>query len=449
MEQQQGKNKWVGSYCKMRLLALILLLIILAALADYLYFLNRVYPGVKLYHFDLGFCTRRQFDEKIERLSVSFIRSGGNAVEVPLRDMGIIWDNERLFVEACRRGRKRCLLSAYLNRWQILKEGAYLSLDYSLDEVILQQFVADLGSQFNTMPENAFFEVSSDELKAWLLPEKPGCQVNPDRLQYLILKTVYQKESSLVVEVPLTLVPADITVTSLREKGIETMMCSFSTPLDLSMEGRVHNIKLAASFLHGRKIAPGEALSLNHIIGDTTPEKGYREAPVIIGGELLPGYGGGICQISSTLYNAVLLADLEIIERHNHQLAISYLPPGRDATMEYGARDFIFRNNQDHYILIHAVVYDEKLTCRLFGASMDKEINIETIEIEKHPPATKHRVDPELPPGEKRVEEGVPGYIVEVWKNIYMNEELISSKKISVDQYYPYPTVIWRGLDGW
>jgi vancomycin resistance protein YoaR len=251
------------------------------------------------------------------------------------------------------------------------------------------------------------------------------------------LKALFQPALPLVVAAPYSGVPADITADSLCEKGIAELMASFSTSFDPANTNRSQNIKLAASQLHGRLLAPGEILSVNAVIGDTTPDKGYLEAPVIIGGELRPGFGGGLCQISSTLYNAVLLADLAVVERHNHQLTVSYLPPGRDATIEYGSRDFKLLNNTDHHILIHAVVGADTLTFRLFGQSPHKEVEITVDELAVYPPPTRYIYDPDLAPGEEVIEEGVPSYLVEVWKTVYQNGKELSRQQLSVDWYGP------------
>jgi vancomycin resistance protein YoaR len=232
---------------------------------------------------------------------------------------------------------------------------------------------------------------------------------------------------------------------SLKEKGIVTLMSSFSTSFDPKNTDRVHNIKLAATLLDNYFLAPGEVLSLNAFFGDTTAEKGYREAPIIVGNRLVPGFGGGLCQISSTLYNAALLANLEVIERHHHQLTVPYIDPGRDATIAYNMRDLKLRNNKEHYILISPRVEDDTLTFSFFGGQMKERVEINTKILATFESPTEYQTNPELPPGKKEIIEGVPGYRVEVWKLVYEGKELKSKEKISDDNYLPYPTVIQQG----
>ena len=240
-------------------------------------------------------------------------------------------------------------------------------------------------------------------------------------------------------------IDAAITARLLRAQGITTLMSTFTTLFDLTKTNRVHNIELAASLINHYFLAPGAVLSLNDFYGETTAEKGYKEAPVIVGRELVPGFGGGLCQISSTFYNAALLAGLEIVERHNHDLTVPYIEPGRDATISYGARDLKVRNNTEHTIMIEAFVEGDALTFRVFGSPTGKKVEIETRKLAVYPPPEIIEIDPALAPGEEEIDAGYPGYLVEVWLIVSGEGRVESRTKISEDRYHPYPTIIRRG----
>ncbi|MDP4161325.1 MAG: cell wall-binding repeat-containing protein [Bacillota bacterium] len=141
----------------------------------------------------------------------------------------------------------------------------------------------------------------------------------------------------------------------------------YSTYFDPNQVNRTVNLSLAAKALDGKLLAPGERFSFNKTVGERTAEAGYKEAMIIEGDVFTPGLGGGICQVSSTLYNAVRLANLEILERHQHTLPISYVPPGQDATVAYPVLDFKFRNSLGVYILMRSSVEGNTLTFKLFG----------------------------------------------------------------------------------
>ena len=150
------------------------------------------------------------------------------------------------------------------------------------------------------------------------------------------------------------------------KEPIPIQIAQYSTEFDKTLVNRTENIRLAAKALDGKLLAPGERFSFNESVGERTAEAGYKEAMIIEGDTFTPGLGGGVCQVSSTLYNAVILARLEILERHRHTLPISYVPTGQDATVAYPVLDFKFRNNKDAYLLIHSFTEGNTLTFQLY-----------------------------------------------------------------------------------
>jgi len=139
------------------------------------------------------------------------------------------------------------------------------------------------------------------------------------------------------------------------------LISKYSTYFDSAQVNRTENIRISAKAIDGKLLAPGERFSFNAVVGERTAEAGYKEALIIEGDVFTPGLGGGICQVSSTLYNAVLLGNLEIVERHAHSLPISYVPPGQDATVAYPFLDFKFKNSLKHYLLIRSLVEENTL----------------------------------------------------------------------------------------
>ena len=145
-----------------------------------------------------------------------------------------------------------------------------------------------------------------------------------------------------------------------------TPISEYSTHFDSNLVNRTVNIRLAAKALDGKILAPGKRFSFNESVGKRTTEAGFKEATIIEGNTYIAGIGGGICQVSSNLYNAVLLAHLEIIERHSHSLPVDYVPLGKDATVSFPVLDFKFRNSTDAYIQIRCIVKDNTLTIKLY-----------------------------------------------------------------------------------
>ncbi len=189
-------------------------------------------------------------------------------------------------------------------------------------------------------PRNAYF----DRLTGHLVKEVYGEKIDVQATVAMIMEGEPHNIYSPVM-VPLE---PEITVDIYRD--ITERLGSFGTGYG-GGGGRGENIRLAASFIHNYLLAPGEIFSFNQVTGHNNPGKGYKPAPIIVGNNVIPGYGGGVCQVSSTLYNAVLFSGLEIVERFPHSRPIGYVPMGRDATVS-GHLDFKFRNDTNQYILI-------------------------------------------------------------------------------------------------
>ncbi len=428
-----------------KVLPIFLCFLLLLITADHLSYRDRIYPGVHMKSAGLGGLRESRFEETAGSLELTFTGPGGLAASVPLQELGIFVDSGAVFSSGYRQGRRRPWPISYIERIRLKREGAFIPLYFELDRSLLREGLESMAQFFNSEPKDARFEILENS-RVQPVPEQNGYVVDPEMLKERVLCCLYSQNTPLQVNVPIREeVPPDITLSLLQEKGIQGLVSTFTTRFNPEAANRSHNIRLAASVINNHFLLPGEALSLNRTLGDTTAVKGYREAPIMSGGELVPGVGGGVCQISSTLYNAALLANLKILERHNHPFAVPYMDPGRDATVSYPAKDLIFANNREHTLLITASVLHDELTFRIFGALPEERVEITSNILSTTEPWEKYEVDHELAPGEEKVIEGTPGYLVEVWKTVYRGTEVLEERKISVDRYAPYPTIIRRG----
>lgn len=253
-----------------------------------------------------------------------------------------------------------------------------------------------------------------------------------------------KKRSRLILEAPLYILQPEVTVERLQQQGIERKVTQFTTDLQGSGEGRRHNVEAAARTIHGMVLAPGDIFDYEQVIKAAEDKYGFREAPVIFGGKLVPGVGGGICQVSSTLYNAVILAGLDIVERRNHTLPVSYVPKGLDATFARGYINFRFRNTSARHLLIHSEVKDDQLTVKLFGNMPDDiTYEVESITTKTIPAPYKYVANPALSPeSQELLIEGKPGYVVESYRIKKIAGKPVGKTKLSRDTYPPQPTVI-------
>lgn len=225
-------------------------------------------------------------------------------------------------------------------------------------------------------------------------------------------------------------------------------LSSYTTWYKVAEIDRTHNLTKAAGIINGVMVEPRQIFSFNQTVGPRSGVTGYRDALIIIGDKFEPGTGGGICQVSSTLYNACLLAGLEIVERYNHGLSVAYIPPGLDATVAYGLQDYRFKNNTDNPIYIRATAGAGKLTIGVYGnLAYKKQVKLNYVVDEVIPFKEIREFRPDMAPGETKVDhEGVPGYVVRSFRN-YLddNGQIIASEQLGRDRYRPLNKLILMG----
>ncbi|MCS7273739.1 MAG: VanW family protein [Fimbriimonadales bacterium] len=229
--------------------------------------------------------------------------------------------------------------------------------------------------------------------------------------------------------------------------SIQGVISSYTTRFPSGQRLRNHNIRLAANALNGVILLPGERLSYNQVVGKRTVKRGFRLAPVIIYGEKRLGVGGGVCQVSSTLFNAALLSGLAILRRANHSIPVDYVPLGRDATVADGVADLVIANPFDHPIAITTEVKRSSLTIRILGKPQPgRQIVLKTERRVLPVPPIKRVPDPRLPIGTQRVlKKGAAGYRVVLWREVYENGRLIARERVATSIYRAQPRVIAVG----
>lgn len=249
-------------------------------------------------------------------------------------------------------------------------------------------------------------------------------------------------------EIPLKITIANKTVNDLGEEAFPNTLGTFTTRYDASNKNRSNNIVLASSKINGTVILPGETFSYNKTVGKRTITSGFKEAGAYAGGKVIQEVGGGICQVSSTLYNAVLYANLEIVDRSNHYFECSYVDAGRDATVSWGTVDFKFRNNRTYPIKIEAYSKNGVVKISIKGIKEEKEYEV-TIQskitsiIKK---TVQYIEDPTLEIGEEVVEqEGHNGCTSKTYKIVKHNGTVVSNDVISSDSYHALEKIVRKG----
>lgn len=257
---------------------------------------------------------------------------------------------------------------------------------------------------------------------------------------------VNEKISALIegetIRLEITEIRPEITKKDLYDKLFNHTLGSFSSRYSTSNKNRSQNVALASKLINGIILAPGETFSYNKAVGPRTEARGFREATMYSNGESVMGIGGGICQVSSTLYSAVLYSDLEVVARQNHSMTVDYMPKGQDATVSYGTIDFKFRNDTKNPVKINSVASGGQLTVSILGTKPEKEREVKITNntvsvIEK---TVEQVEDAALQAGEvKTVSVGKTGYVVDTYKKVYEDGVEVKSEYVGRSRYRMVP----------
>lgn len=256
------------------------------------------------------------------------------------------------------------------------------------------------------------------------------------------------KEDKETYEIPLKITKPRVAVKDLGDKLFKQTLSKYTTIYDAGNTNRASNIALAAKTINGTILLPGETFSYNGTLGNTTKEKGYKEGGAYVGGKVVQAYGGGICQVSTTLYNAVLYANLEIVERYNHSYAVSYVPAGRDATVSYGGKDFKFKNTRNYPIKIVANAKNGVVSISIAGIKEEKEYEIELTStvLSTTPCSTVYENNSSLAEGKQKIiQKGHSGLKSIAYKIVKYNGKTISKTVLSKDTYKPMNKIVQVG----
>jgi vancomycin resistance protein YoaR len=244
-------------------------------------------------------------------------------------------------------------------------ENGVSTLVPSLSAAKMGPFFDSIAPEVATQPVDATFK--SDGKKAWVVPGVLGKELDPEKTAEA-LYTASLRSTARSAEVAFKTTEPDLTTEEAEARGIKDLLASYTTEPYSGTSDRQHNVRITTEYASDVMLAPGEEYDCDKQIGPRTTERGYRKAKGIVGEGLLEDVlGGGICQVSTTLFNAVFEAGLKVLERHNHSLYIDHYPPGRDATVTGGGKNMRFMNDTDHYIWIRGTSDGVTTTFNIYG----------------------------------------------------------------------------------
>jgi vancomycin resistance protein YoaR len=278
-------------------------------------------------------------------------------------------------------------------------------------------YFARFRKRVDREPRNAEFVVVDNDVM--VRPGAPGLGLDMSAARKAILAAALSptdRTARLLVD----RVAPERTTREARAMGITGLVGAYTTSYG-GEPNRIHNVQLVARLIDGAVVAPKSEFSFNGTTGERSADKGFLEAPVIINGELQTGLGGGVCQVSTTVFNAAFEAGLSITSRTNHALYISHYPQGRDATVNYPDTDLKFLNDTDKWLLVKTFVGASELTVKIFGRPVNRRVEVETSPLEvTGAPAVKRVPDPGIWVGEQVLEEsGEPSRRTSVTRRVY------------------------------
>ncbi len=313
------------------------------------------------------------------------------------------------------------------------------------DHGALRTLTDGIVNYVNRDPVNSVVQSFDFNSKTFSFTEdKPGARIDPDGLYSQLTEILDSGTTRKEIWVVPEKILADVTKTDLMNNF--GLISAYSTQTTKN-KNRNTNIQLSAQAINGKTVLPGEIFSFNGATGERTAAKGYKEAPAISGGQSKDEVGGGVCQTSSTLFNAVVRADLEIIERNPHAWPSSYIEKGFDATVNWPGLDMKFRNNTNQPIFIVAGYSNQKVTVNIYGMSLGPGVKIdlesELVRTIPMPEGTNYVVNTSLAPGEsKKTVTGRKGYEVNTWKIWYNGNREVKRELLFKTTYKAYQETV-------
>ena len=365
------------------------------------------------------------------------------AYDVGIKELGYHYSYEEALDEAYNIGREGNVINRIKTIMNTRKYGKTIELKSAYDIKLINDLAMQISDEINLESKEAQFNFNGGKMS--VTEDVVGRSVDTELLKKLIEENITVLGN---IQIPVEEIQPVMTKSQLSR--INGVIGQFSTSFKTSSSDRKENIRVSAKALNGKLVLPGETFSFNDTTGSRTVAKGYKEANIIVKGEFIPGVGGGVCQMSTTLYNALIRADLTIVQRSPHSIPSTYVPYGQDAAVSYGHLDLKFRNDFDFPIYIHTRTNNDQVFVYIYGdvntknytVKLDSEI-VETIK-----PKEEIIEDSTLNPGERVVHQsGRTGYKVKTYKSIVKNGKVVKKSLLNSDFYKPRNYIYKVGPD--
>lgn len=412
---------------------------------------EKIFPGVSVSGVNLGNKTKVEASEALSKYTevlrnkVVVVQFKGGSGNLNLSAIDLQANTASMIDKAYRAGRQGSFLEQWQYRRNIAQNGLEIPFEFSVSKGKLKAVLENMTKGIRVPPRDAKLIVTPEET-IQIVEGSSGVGIDINDAFEQLLGIVKEGNEPEIIITTVEIKPA-VTTEDVRNMKVNGVVSEFTTSFNTKMVNRTFNVKVAAAAVDGQIVKPGEVFSFNKVVGPRSTEAGYKEAKVIINNEFVDSLGGGVCQVSSTLYNALLKADVEIVQRSPHSLVVKYVPLGQDAAVAMGVKDLQFRNNMPSALVIKSSVRGNSLVIKLFGdVSLKKSISVVNNIVKVYPFKIVYKYDPTLPKGKQEVtQKGENGYRVVSKMIIYQNGKVIGQKALSPSYYKPLDQIILVG----
>ncbi len=387
--------------------------------------------------------------EELKGRSLTLNVVNDNQVTVTVGELGLIWGNPEAAKDAVALGKKGNVIQRYKAMQDLRHENKVFDLVYDLDREIIRQILTEQCSQYNSEAKDATLTKTGD-----------GFSVTPGTIGYIVDEEASLNEiyDFLTKEWNFEDAQLDLVAKVDEPRGSEEELAlvrdvlgTFSTNFNSSGPSRSANVTNGCNLIAGTTLYPGDEFSTYAAVSPFSTDNGYYMAGSYLNGQVVDSLGGGICQVSTTLYNAVLLAELEVTERHNHSMIVSYVDPSADAAIaESAGKDFRFVNNTEHPIYIDGYVQGKDITFTIYGVetrASNRSVKYESEVLSvTRPESDIIYTDVAMPLGKVVSQSAHIGYKAELWKVVTENGVEVSREQVNSSSYKMVPRTATVGL---
>lgn len=369
-------------------------------------------------------------------------------VKTTLDELGFSCIKNNFIDEASNLGKTGNLIKRYKELKDIEKETRVYNLEFTVDDKKVSKFIEDKCKKYEVEAVDATLVRKNG--KFHIKDEVLGRSIHIEDTIEKIKATLADDWNHEAVRVEAVVADAIPDATKAQLKHVKNVLGQFSTTYTNSSSNRAANLDNAAKLINGTVLMPGEEFSTSGALSPFTVDNGYQQAGAYLNGKVVDSIGGGVCQAATTLYNALLLAELEITERFNHSMIVSYVEPSMDAAISDGYKDLKFKNNTDAPVYIEGYTQGRTIYFKIYGEeTRDENRSIKYVsEVTDtiQPGADKVTKDPTLPSSYRVVEQSAHiGYKARLWKYVYVNGEEQSKEQINYSSYKAEPAYVIVG----